>query len=108
MLDNNNKPAFDICSISIDIALEEYDKCIFASQMVELGASREQVYQWRHWKLERDNEVTTQLPAMKKHQDYDSFNIDNFYTFCRVNPLNDNFIDYRYSFCDLERNESLE
>jgi hypothetical protein len=45
---------------------------------------------------------------MYNGQDYDSFDINNFYTFCSYDPFEPTGDKFRYDFCDIPRSEALE
>jgi hypothetical protein len=53
-------------------------------------------------------EMTTYKSSMEEFQEYDSFNIENFYTYCKQNPLDLDSKMFKYLFCDCERSKNLD
>lgn len=95
------------CMQSLEQALAEYDKFIFACYLVG-RAGTDKRKQVRAWCPGMELEYNKYILTMNKNQDYDTFDIDNFYTFCDSRPMNPTINEYRFKFCDLERTESLE
>ena len=92
---------------SLESALAEYDRFIFASYLMSLSGidKRKQIKAWCPGIHQEYNKYTL---TMNRYQDYDSFDIDNFYMFCDSRPMNPTINEYRFEFCQLERSESLE
>lgn len=92
---------------SLEQALFEYDKFIFARHILSLSGidKRKQVEAWLPGIFFFYNKYTL---SMNRHQTYDLFDIDNFFKFCKTRPMVPESKEYRFSFCELERNEKLD
>jgi len=92
--DPNKKDDFVPFSDVIQMALEDFDNMVYLSKMARLGTSVE------HISLIAP-EFKNLMPPQFMTQDYDKFNIDLFYEFCRVNPLDGSKQDFMYPFINL-------
>lgn len=83
------------------MALEDFDNIVYLSQMAREGTSVEDISLIsREFKNIKKDEYMT--------QDYDQFNLDLFYKFCRENPIDGTPQDFMYPFINLKNTDQKE
>lgn len=74
-----------VLQVSIEKALKDYDSYVFACDLTK-GQSPEAKKSFYEKFPEIFQQMKTYKIVIEEEQEYDSFNIENFYTFCHKNP----------------------
>jgi len=102
--DADKKDDFVPFSDTIQMALEDFDNIVYLSQMAREGTSVDEICLLAGEFKNITNDGS--MPFMT--QDYDKFNIDLFYKFCRENPIDGTPQDFMYPFINLENADQKE
>lgn len=89
---------FTAFSTIIEMAVLDYDKMVFAMNKLNDGRPHAHIYKFLPG-IENKQLVGLDIPMMK--QDYHSFNLSQFYEFCRKSPIDGSSNEYAYPFIKL-------
>lgn len=99
--DPNKKDDFVPFSDVIIMALEDFDNIVYLSKMARKGARISDISLIAP-------EFKNVLPPQLMIQDYNTFNLELFYEFCKTNPLDGSSQDYMYPFINLTNVDQKE
>ena len=95
-----------VCNVSLELALIQYDQFIFACEYLNhVKISDEEKIASLFPKCHQ--ELTPERVSMFGKQMYETFHMDNFYKYCRMNSA-DRSNEFEYAFCDLDRDGLME
>ena len=99
--ESNKKDDFVPFADVIVMALEDFDNMVYLSKMGRQGARISDISLIAP-------EFKNVLPPQLMIQDYDTFNLELFYEFCKTNPLDGSAQDYMYPFINLTNVDQKE
>ena len=104
--DFSNISSLELCVGSLEDALKDYDRFIYACTVLNSG-EKEEIKLIQQWHPGFDTEIATHWASMKKKQEYDRFCIENFYKYCKIDP-EDPVSGNKYAFCEYGRNGEID
>lgn len=117
--DPNKKDDFVPFADVIQMALADFDRMVFCCQMIKEGFNikhiRMGVPEFKKVSLVQilsslvtENDGSAIIPPKITFQDYNQFDVQLFYDFCRKNPFTDQSQDWMYPFVNLENVDQKE
>ena len=91
----------EIIQRAVELAVEDYDRIVFGMSRLHKGDDLTTVQKFLP-------ELKVAIEPSPMWQNYDKFDLDAFYKFCKENPIDHSTQPYMQSFLDLERTTEVE